>query len=133
MKFTHPGQRPKIPSLSYYSLLVTNGFSLSTDAPFRPPSLGLGASVPRLMVLVRPTRVFVVSALVQKCHQAHRSHVLLTYLNLCLLEQIKAVPVLSSSLYGHRPPLEKPSRRHVRVATVKRDFYRHSGTNIPLF
>ena len=48
-------------------------------------------------------------------------------------EQTKAVPVLSSSLYGHRPPLEPPSRRHVRVATVKRDFYRHSGTNIPLF
>ena len=48
-------------------------------------------------------------------------------------EQIKSVPVLSSSLYGHRPPLEIPSRRHVRVATVQRDFYRHSGTNIPLF
>ena len=64
MKFTHPGQRPKIPSLSYYSLLVTNGFSLRTDAPSPPPSLGKGASILRLMVLVRPKGVFVVSALV---------------------------------------------------------------------
>ncbi|XP_048576658.1 uncharacterized protein LOC5518058 [Nematostella vectensis] len=44
----------------------------------------------------------------------------------------KAVPVLTSSQYGRRPPLETPQRKHVRVATVKRDFYRYSGTNIPL-
>ncbi|XP_073232585.1 cilia- and flagella-associated protein 90-like [Porites lutea] len=66
-----------------------------------------------------------------KLHRDDREHT--RGLNVNAEEQIKAVPVLSSSLYGHRPPLENPSRRHVRVATVKRDFYRHSGTNIPLF
>ncbi|XP_028392601.1 uncharacterized protein C5orf49 homolog [Dendronephthya gigantea] len=46
-------------------------------------------------------------------------------------EQSKAVPILSSSVYGHRPPLEVPSRQHVRVGQVKRDFYRHCGATIP--
>ncbi|XP_020614834.1 uncharacterized protein C5orf49 homolog [Orbicella faveolata] len=68
------------------------------------------------------------------CSKLHRDDRVHTRgLNVHAEEQTKAVPVLSSSLYGHRPPLESPSRRHVRVATVKRDFYRHSGTNIPLF
>ena len=53
-----------------------------TDAP-SPQTIGEGASARRLMVLVRSTRV-VVSALVQKCHEAHMSHVLITYLNLYL-------------------------------------------------
>jgi len=53
---------------------------VQTLAPLK--TIGEGASARRLMVLVRPTRV-VVSALVQKCHEAHRSHVLITYLNLC--------------------------------------------------
>ncbi|KAJ7374665.1 hypothetical protein OS493_005006 [Desmophyllum pertusum] len=66
-----------------------------------------------------------------KLHRDDREHT--RGLNVNAEEQTKAVPVLSSSLYGHRPPLEIPSRRHIRVATVKRDFYRHSGTNIPLF
>ena len=46
-------------------------------------------------------------------------------------EQPKAVPILSSSMYGHRSPLEQPSNEHYRVAYVRRDFYRSSGTKIP--
>ncbi|XP_027046306.1 uncharacterized protein C5orf49 homolog [Pocillopora damicornis] len=65
-----------------------------------------------------------------KLHRDDREHT--RGLNVNSEEQTKSVPVLSSSLYGHRPPLEIPSRRHVRVATVKRDFFRDSGTNIPL-
>ena len=43
-------------------------------------------------------------------------------------ESSKTVPNLSSSVYGHRQPLEKPPRKHCRVAL--RDFYRNCGTNI---
>ena len=39
----------------------------------------------------------------------------------------KAVPVLSSSEYGHRPALDKLDRQHVRVGVVKRDFFRSRG------
>lgn len=42
----------------------------------------------------------------------------------------KSVPVLSSSVYGHRQPLETPDRHHVRVGLVKREFYRSCGTNL---
>ena len=42
----------------------------------------------------------------------------------------KSVPVLMSSVYGHRPPLETPDREHVRVGLVKREFYRFCGTNM---
>ena len=44
-------------------------------------------------------------------------------------EKDKAVPILSSSAYGHRKPLEPPSRQHVRVGLIKRDFYRACGPN----
>lgn len=46
-------------------------------------------------------------------------------------EKSKKVPMLSSTVYGHRPPLEVQSRMHVRVGLVKRDFYRHCGATIP--
>ncbi|XP_031555968.1 uncharacterized protein LOC116292756 [Actinia tenebrosa] len=42
----------------------------------------------------------------------------------------KDVPTLTSSQYGRRPALETPSRKHCRVLTVKRDFYRESGAHI---
>jgi len=42
----------------------------------------------------------------------------------------KSVPILTSSVYGHRVPLETPDRKHVRVGLVKREFYRSCGTNI---
>ena len=45
-------------------------------------------------------------------------------------ERSKGVPVLSNSVYGHRIPLEYPTREHVRVAVVKREFYRSCGTNM---
>lgn len=45
-------------------------------------------------------------------------------------EEERAVPLLSSSMYGNRPPLEVQSRQHVRVGLVKRDFYRHCGATV---
>ena len=45
-------------------------------------------------------------------------------------EALKHVPVLSSSMYGHRPPIEPHSRDYVRVGVVQRDFYRPSGASI---
>ena len=46
-------------------------------------------------------------------------------------EKSKSVPILSSSVYGQRSPLEQTSNEHFRVAHVRRDFYRSSGTKIP--
>ena len=46
-------------------------------------------------------------------------------------EQPKAIPILSSSIYGHRSPLEELSNEHYRVVYVRRDFYHSSGTKIP--
>ncbi|XP_030840899.1 uncharacterized protein C5orf49-like [Strongylocentrotus purpuratus] len=46
-------------------------------------------------------------------------------------ESSKAVPALSSSAYGHRPPLEKTTREHARIEHVMKGFYRHRGTNLP--
>ena len=51
-------------------------------------------------------------------------------LNVHAEENQKQVPVLTSSVYGHRDPLEHPDRKHVRVGLVKRDFYRSCGTNM---
>ncbi|XP_062501775.1 cilia- and flagella-associated protein 90-like [Corticium candelabrum] len=65
-----------------------------------------------------------------KLHRDDREHT--QHLDVHSEEKVKAVPVLSSSHYGHRQSLENPSRAHVRVALVKRDFYRFGGTNIPL-
>jgi hypothetical protein len=65
-----------------------------------------------------------------KLHRDDRQHT--RGLDVHSEEVNKAVPVLSSSLYGHRRELEQQSRQHVRVALVQRDFYRFGGTNIPL-
>ncbi|XP_072037638.1 uncharacterized protein [Amphiura filiformis] len=46
-------------------------------------------------------------------------------------EAKKAIPVLSSSAYGHRPPLEHSSRQHARIERVMKGFYRSRGTNLP--
>ncbi|CAK8694488.1 unnamed protein product [Clavelina lepadiformis] len=46
-------------------------------------------------------------------------------------EKPKAVPVLSSSVYGAKPQLEKPSREHFNIESVNKGFYRSRGTNIP--
>ena len=64
-----------------------------------------------------------------KIHRDDRQHT--QGLDVHAEEQSKNVPMLSSSVYGHRPPLEVPSRQHVRVGLVKRDFYRHCGATIP--
>lgn len=45
-------------------------------------------------------------------------------------EVSKAVPVLSSSVYGHRPPIDVLDKQHVRVGVVQKDFYRHRGINV---
>lgn len=42
-------------------------------------------------------------------------------------EKPKAVPTLSSSVYGHRAPIEKLERKHAREELVKKDFFRSSG------
>lgn len=42
----------------------------------------------------------------------------------------KDVPILMSSEYGHRPSLECPDRSHVRIGSVRREFYRSCGTNL---
>lgn len=42
-------------------------------------------------------------------------------------ESVKTVPTLTSSVYGHRSPIEKPERKHAREELVKKDFYRASG------
>ncbi|XP_057292197.1 cilia- and flagella-associated protein 90-like [Hydractinia symbiolongicarpus] len=52
-------------------------------------------------------------------------------LNVNFEERPKKVPILSSSAYGHRKPLEHAQRKFCRVALVRRDFYRDCGTNIP--
>lgn len=46
-------------------------------------------------------------------------------------EKDKAVPILSSSVYGSRPPLEQTTRAHVIIESVNKGFYRSRGTNIP--
>ena len=45
-------------------------------------------------------------------------------------EEMRAVPVLANSVYGHRQAVETLDRQHVRVGLVKREFYRATGTNI---
>ena len=47
-------------------------------------------------------------------------------------EKQKAVPSLSSSIYGHhlREQIDVPERKHARVALIKSEFYRHNGTNL---
>ena len=52
-------------------------------------------------------------------------------LNVHSEEVSKPVPILSSSVYGHPvlKPLETPDRKYVRVATVKKEFYRPSGAD----
>ena len=46
----------------------------------------------------------------------------------------KPVPILSSSVYGHPGlnQLESPERKYVRVATVKKEFYRSCGADATL-
>ena len=64
-----------------------------------------------------------------KLRRDDREHTL--GLNVHAEEHSKKVPILSSTTYGHRQPLEMPPRKHTRVALVQRDFYRNCGTNIP--
>ena len=42
----------------------------------------------------------------------------------------RKVPSLTSSNYGSRKPLEAPERKHVRVATVKSEFYNDSRISL---
>jgi hypothetical protein len=45
-------------------------------------------------------------------------------------EKGKLIPILSNSIYGTRSSLETPVRDHVRVAVVRREFYRPRGPNL---
>lgn len=47
-----------------------------------------------------------------------------------LEEDVKTVPILSSSVYGRRPAIEALEKHYVRVGVVKRDFYRPRGINV---
>ncbi|XP_041478083.1 uncharacterized protein C5orf49-like [Lytechinus variegatus] len=64
-----------------------------------------------------------------KIHRDDREHT--RGLNVHDEESAKAVPALSSSAYGHRPPFEKTTRKHARIERVMKGFYRHRGTNLP--
>ncbi|XP_065064701.1 cilia- and flagella-associated protein 90-like [Rhopilema esculentum] len=46
-------------------------------------------------------------------------------------EERKTVPVLSSSVYGKRKPIDNPNRKHYRIEVVRQEFYRNGGTSIP--
>ena len=45
-------------------------------------------------------------------------------------ERQRRIPTLTSSNYGFRQPLEAPERKHVRVATVKSEFYNANRINL---
>ncbi|XP_022109202.1 uncharacterized protein C5orf49 homolog [Acanthaster planci] len=64
-----------------------------------------------------------------KLHRDDREHTI--GLNVNEEESQKAIPVLSSSAYGHRPILEAPCREHARIERVMKGFYRTRGTNLP--
>ncbi|KAJ8024781.1 hypothetical protein HOLleu_34790 [Holothuria leucospilota] len=66
-----------------------------------------------------------------KLHRDDREHTI--GLDVHGEEAQKAIPVLSSSAYGHRVALEGPSRQHARIERVMKGFYRTRGTNLPTF
>ena len=49
-----------------------------------------------------------------------------------LQENCRTIPLLSSSIYGHRLPsdLDPVNRQHGHVEIVKAEFYRKNGLNI---
>ncbi|XP_014674976.1 PREDICTED: uncharacterized protein LOC106815060 [Priapulus caudatus] len=65
-----------------------------------------------------------------KLHRDDRQHTV--GLNVHAEETVKAVPVLSSSAYGHRHDrhLEMPGRQHVRIERVLKGFYRTRGNDL---
>ncbi|PIK42621.1 hypothetical protein BSL78_20523 [Apostichopus japonicus] len=67
-----------------------------------------------------------------KLHRCDREHAKLRGLHVNDEEQIKFVPTLSSSVYGHK--LENfndpPGRKHVRVGHVNSEFYSRNGINV---
>ncbi|XP_071957713.1 cilia- and flagella-associated protein 90-like [Antedon mediterranea] len=67
-----------------------------------------------------------------KLHRCDREHAKLRGLYVNEEEQVKDVPTLSSSVYGHKLELfnDPPGRAHVRVGHVKTEFYRRNGVNI---
>ncbi|XP_071498240.1 cilia- and flagella-associated protein 90-like [Diadema antillarum] len=64
-----------------------------------------------------------------KIHRDDREHT--RGLNVFEEESNKAVPALTSSAYGHRPPIEMNTRQHARIERVMKGFYRTRGTNLP--
>eukprot|EP00794_Sanderia_malayensis_P019140 gene19140-21057_t len=51
-------------------------------------------------------------------------------LNVQAEEEDKKVPILSSSVYGRRPPIDPPFVQHNRAEVIRQEFYRNGGTNI---
>ncbi|KAK3085710.1 hypothetical protein FSP39_007635 [Pinctada imbricata] len=64
-----------------------------------------------------------------KLHRDDREHAKLRGLTVNNEEKVKEVPTLSSTEYGHRLDLhvDHPDRKHVRIATVRAEFYRRNG------
>ncbi|XP_078084604.1 cilia- and flagella-associated protein 90 [Mustelus asterias] len=62
-----------------------------------------------------------------KIHRDDREHSYGQGFNVNAEEKARIVPVLMSSHYGKRPPLEPPLRTFVRIARVQSEFYRRNG------
>lgn len=65
-----------------------------------------------------------------KTHRDDRAHAKSKGLTVNYEECQRKVPSLTSSNYGSRKPLEAPERKHVRVATVKSEFYNDSRISL---
>ncbi|KAK2154346.1 hypothetical protein LSH36_270g03060 [Paralvinella palmiformis] len=67
-----------------------------------------------------------------KLHRCDREHDKLRGLHVNDEEKLKAVPTLSSTVYGQRLDnnLDPRDRKHVRIAHVQTEFYRRTGINI---
>ncbi|KAI0217887.1 hypothetical protein LSAT2_030348 [Lamellibrachia satsuma] len=69
-----------------------------------------------------------------KLHRCDREHAKSRGLKVIKEEESKAVPTLSSSVYGHRlgRPLETRDMKHARVAAVQEEFYRTNTNQVPV-
>ncbi|KAH9504966.1 hypothetical protein Btru_061177 [Bulinus truncatus] len=78
----------------------------------------------------RYDRLFAISdGYCNKIHRDDREHAKLRGLHAHDEEVEKAVPTLSSSIYGQKLNLhiDHPDRKHVRIGHVKSEFYRRNG------
>ncbi|XP_008293387.1 uncharacterized protein C5orf49 homolog [Stegastes partitus] len=62
-----------------------------------------------------------------KLHRDDRRHYRGRGLNVNEEEKSRAVPVLSSSVYGRRPAIDRPGQQYARVACIKAEFFMKNG------